>query len=170
MSIDIFGHVLSLDHNFHLHRKTGELLRIMDRGTVSVQTLLGTVMFQIGPAMFDIAAAAAFLAIRMQLWIAVIVFVSLGVYMPMTIYVTEYRGKYRRELNKLDNARSSRATDALLNYETIKVGIRIICSLNSCLYLDAEHSLDNAPRSLDIWQRDARDNKLQDGDRQLPAD
>ncbi len=121
LSLDIFGHVLSLDHDFHLHRKTGELLRIMDRGTVSVQTLLGTVMFQIGPAMFDIAAAAAFLAIRMQLWIAFIVFLSLGIYMPMTIYVTEYRGKYRRELNKLDNARSSRATDALLNYETIKI-------------------------------------------------
>lgn len=121
LSLDIFGHVLSLDHDFHLHRKTGELLRIMDRGTVSVQTLLGTVIFQIGPAMFDIAAAATFLAIRMQLWIAFIVFVSLGIYMPMTIYVTEYRGKYRRELNKLDNARSSRATDALLNYETIKI-------------------------------------------------
>jgi ATP-binding cassette subfamily B (MDR/TAP) protein 6 len=121
LSLDIFGHVLSLDHDFHLHRKTGELLRIMDRGTVSVQTLLGTIMFQIGPAMFDIAAAATFLAIRMQLWIAFIVFLSLGIYMPMTIYVTEYRGKYRRELNKLDNARSARATDALLNYETIKI-------------------------------------------------
>jgi ATP-binding cassette subfamily B (MDR/TAP) protein 6 len=121
LSLDIFAHVLSLDHNFHLHRKTGELLRIMDRGTVSVQTLLSTVMFQIGPAMFDIVAAALFLAIRMQLWIAVIVFISLGVYMPMTIYVTEYRGKYRRELNKMDNARSARATDALLNYETIKI-------------------------------------------------
>lgn len=71
--------------------------------------------------MFDIVAAATFLAVRMQLWIAVIVFVSLGVYMPMTIYVTEYRGKYRRELNKLDNTRSARATDALLNYETIKI-------------------------------------------------
>ena len=45
LSIDIFAHVLSLDHNFHLHRKTGELLRIMDRGTVSVQTLLGTIMY-----------------------------------------------------------------------------------------------------------------------------
>jgi len=87
LSIDIFAHVLRLDHNFHLHRKTGELLRIMDRGTVSVQTLLGTIMFQIGPAMFDIVAAATFLAVRMQLWIAVIVFVSLGVYMVGVVVV-----------------------------------------------------------------------------------
>ena len=31
-SLDIFGHVLDMDLNFHLHRKTGEMLRIMDRG------------------------------------------------------------------------------------------------------------------------------------------
>jgi ATP-binding cassette subfamily B (MDR/TAP) protein 6 len=27
----------------------------------------------------------------------------------------------RRELNRLDNAKSARATDAMLNYETVKI-------------------------------------------------
>lgn len=121
ISLDIFGHVLALDHHFHLNRKTGELMRIMDRGTASVQTLLGTVMFSIGPAIFDIAAASVFLGLKMQFWIAIIVFVSLGIYIPMTIYVTEWRSQYRRQLNQLDNARSAKATDALLNYETVKI-------------------------------------------------
>lgn len=121
ISLDIFAHVLALDHHFHLYRKTGELMRIMDRGTASVQTLLGTVMFSIGPAIFDIAAASMFLGLKMQFWIAIIVFVSLGIYIPMTIYVTEWRSQYRRQLNQLDNARSARATDALLNYETVKI-------------------------------------------------
>jgi ATP-binding cassette subfamily B (MDR/TAP) protein 6 len=120
-SLDIFTHVLSMDHHFHLHRKTGELLRIMDRGTASIQTLLGTVMFQIGPAIFDIAAAAAFLAVRLKAWIAGIVFTTLGMYIPMTIALTEWRGAFRRDLNQLDNARGARATDALLNYETVKL-------------------------------------------------
>lgn len=31
-TLDIFMHVLDMDLTFHLHRKTGELLRIMDRG------------------------------------------------------------------------------------------------------------------------------------------
>lgn len=31
-TLDIFSHVLGMDLNFHLHRKTGELLRVMDRG------------------------------------------------------------------------------------------------------------------------------------------
>jgi len=120
-SLDIFCHVLAMDHHFHLHRKTGELLRIMDRGTASIQTLLGTVLFQIGPAIFDIAAAAAFLAVRLKAWIAAIVFTTLGMYIPMTIALTEWRGAFRRELNQLDNARGARATDALLNYETVKL-------------------------------------------------
>lgn len=121
ISLDIFSHILALDHNFHLHRKTGELMRIMDRGTASVQQVLSTIIFNIGPACFDIAAASIFLGIKMQFWIAVIVFVSLGIYIPMTIYVTEWRSRYRRQLNQLDNARSGRATDALLNYETVKI-------------------------------------------------
>lgn len=121
ISLDIFAHVLALDHHFHLHRKTGELMRIMDRGTASVQTLLGTVMFSIGPAIFDIAAASVFLGLKMQLWISIIVFISLGIYIPMTIYVTEWRSQYRRQLNQLDNTRSAKATDALLNYETVKI-------------------------------------------------
>ena len=120
-SLDIFTHVLAMDHHFHLHRKTGELLRIMDRGTASIQTLLGTVLFQIGPAIFDITAAAVFLALRLKAWIAAIVFTTLGAYIPMTIYLTEWRGAFRRDLNLLDNARGARATDALLNYETVKL-------------------------------------------------
>lgn len=86
-----------------------------------MQTLLGTVIFQIGPAVFDIAAAAVFLALRLRAWIAIIVFTTLGAYIPMTIILTEWRGKFRRDLNSLDNARGARATDALLNYETVKL-------------------------------------------------
>lgn len=120
-SIDIFCHVMDMDHGWHLHRRTGELLRIMDRGTASMQTLLGTVAFQIGPAIFDIVAAAVFLAFRLNWWIAVIVFITLSTYLPLTIWLTEWRGQFRRDLNARDNARSARATDALLNYETVKL-------------------------------------------------
>ncbi|PSC71777.1 ATP-binding cassette sub-family B member mitochondrial [Micractinium conductrix] len=120
-TLDTFSHVLGMDLNFHLHRKTGELLRIMDRGTNSIQTMLSTVMFSIGPAIFDIAAASVYIALKLQPWIAIIVFVTLSGYIPMTIYLTEWRGKYRRELNRLDNAKGAKATDALLNYETVKL-------------------------------------------------
>ena len=39
--------------------------------------MLSTVVFQIGPAIFDIAAASVYIALKLQPWIAVIVFVTL---------------------------------------------------------------------------------------------
>ncbi|PIO65380.1 hypothetical protein TELCIR_12958 [Teladorsagia circumcincta] len=38
----------------------------------------------------------------------------------MTIYVTEWRTKFRRDMNEKENASSAIATDSLLNYETVK--------------------------------------------------
>ena len=34
--------------------------------------------------------------------------------------VTEWRTKYRRETNLLDNVRNSKAVDSLINFETVK--------------------------------------------------
>ncbi len=49
-----------------------------------------------GPAAFDIAAASVYMAMALQPWIAVIVFVTLSAYIPMTIILTEWRSKFRR--------------------------------------------------------------------------
>eukprot|EP00891_Asterochloris_glomerata_P000737 jgi/Astpho2/737/e_gw1.00015.6.1_t len=120
ISVDVFRHTLNLDLNFHLHRKTGEMTRIMDRGTSSMQSVLSTVVFSIGPQIFDIAAACAYMATALQPWIAIIVFITLVSYIPLTVYLTEWRGQFRRDMNRLDNAKSAKATDALLGYETVK--------------------------------------------------
>lgn len=133
-------------------RKTGELTRVLDRGSSAVQNLLSTVLFQVrsfwrflcgeerergkrkknsnrkqnlfffsqvGPQLFDIAAAAVYVAAALEPWVAAIMFVTLASYIPLTIYLTERRGKYRKELNVADNVRSARATDALLSWETV---------------------------------------------------
>ena len=54
------------------------------------------VLFSIVPSIFDIVAACIFIAAALEGWIAVIVFVTLGSYIPLTIYLTEWRTKYRR--------------------------------------------------------------------------
>lgn len=36
-----------------------------------------------------------------------------------TILITEWRTKYRREMNEEDNRAKSRAVDSLLNFETV---------------------------------------------------
>ena len=41
------------------------------------QSVLSTVVFSIGPQIFDIAAACAYMATALQPWIAIIVFITL---------------------------------------------------------------------------------------------
>ena len=41
-------------------------------------------------------------------------------YLILTITVTEWRTKYKKEMNKMDNAMSATAVDSLLNFETVK--------------------------------------------------
>eukprot|EP00892_Ulva_mutabilis_P004272 jgi/Ulvmu1/2216/UM013_0062.1 len=119
ISVEFFEHLLYLDLTFHLKRKTGELIRVLDRGTSSMRVLLESMLFSIGPAMFDVVAAATLLYSK-QAWIAAIVLVSVLFYVPVTIIITEYRGEMRREMNTLDNKVGSKVTDALLNFETVK--------------------------------------------------
>lgn len=52
-AIDIFAHLQRLSLAFHLQRKTGEVTRIVDRGTRSIQVLMNTVLSTLLPV-YDI--------------------------------------------------------------------------------------------------------------------
>eukprot|EP00879_Flechtneria_rotunda_P018678 GHRR01019601.1.p1 GENE.GHRR01019601.1~~GHRR01019601.1.p1 ORF type:complete len:623 (+),score=198.83 GHRR01019601.1:173-2041(+) len=120
VSLAVFGHVLDLDLSFHLSRKTGEVTKVVDRGTAAIQNVLSTILFQILPQVVDMLTAATYLAGALEPWVALIVFITIGSYIPLTIIVTEWRGNFRRDMNRTENARSARVTDALLNWETVK--------------------------------------------------
>jgi ATP-binding cassette subfamily B (MDR/TAP) protein 6 len=49
ISLKMLEHLHSLSLDFHLKRKTGEVLRVMDRGTASVGALLSYIAFNILP-------------------------------------------------------------------------------------------------------------------------
>jgi hypothetical protein len=49
ISLRTFKHVMDLDLTFHLRKKTGEVTRVVDRGTNAMQNLLSTVLFNILP-------------------------------------------------------------------------------------------------------------------------
>lgn len=40
-----------------------------------------------------------------------------------TFVVTEWRTKFRREMNLLDNEMNARAVDSLLNFETVRISM-----------------------------------------------
>ena len=52
--VGLFSHLHTLSLRWHLGRKTGEVLRVMDRGTASVNGLLSYLIFNIFPTMASI--------------------------------------------------------------------------------------------------------------------
>lgn len=71
-------HGLSL--KWHLGRKTGEVLRIMDRGTDSTNNLLSFVLFNIGPTTIDIIVGVIFFFSYFNWIMGTVVLITMALY------------------------------------------------------------------------------------------
>ena len=120
VSVKIFAHLHSLSLHYHLNRKTGEILRIIDRGTSSIVNLLNAIIFNVIPTLIDIAIASVFFVILFDMWFGFIVFTTMTAYIAFTVVITEWRIKFRRKMNEADNKVNAKAVDSLLNFETVK--------------------------------------------------
>lgn len=80
IQVDLFRHLHSLSLRWHLQRKTGEVLRIMDRGTDSINNLLNYIIFQITPTIIDIIVACIFFIYAFNWWFGLIVFLTMFLY------------------------------------------------------------------------------------------
>ncbi len=79
--IELFRHLHSLSLRWHLSRKTGEVLRVMDRGTDSINGLLSLILFQIIPTFMDITIAIIYFVTFFGGWFGLIVFVTMVLYL-----------------------------------------------------------------------------------------
>lgn len=120
VSVKLFAHLHSLSLHYHINRKTGEVLRTVDRGTNSIVQLLSQIVFQIFPALANILIAVVVFSVRFSLPFGLIVFATMALYLYTTITLTEWRNSFRRKMNELDNFARTKAVDSLLNFETVK--------------------------------------------------
>ncbi|KAI5644369.1 ABC transporter transmembrane region domain-containing protein [Phthorimaea operculella] len=120
LQLELFKHLHDLPLRWHLSRKTGEVLRVMDRGTDSIDNLLSYILFSITPTIIDILVAVVYFVTAFNAWFGLIVFTTMVLYIISTIAVTEWRTKFQRRMNLADNEQKARSVDSLLNYETVK--------------------------------------------------
>uniref|UniRef100_G1T8R2 ATP-binding cassette sub-family B member 6 n=1 Tax=Oryctolagus cuniculus TaxID=9986 RepID=G1T8R2_RABIT len=120
VELHLFSHLHELSLRWHLARRTGEVLRIVDRGTSSVTGLLSYLVFNILPTLADIIIGIIYFSMFFNAWFGLIVFLCMSLYLFLTIVVTEWRAKFRRSMNTQENATRARAVDSLLNFETVK--------------------------------------------------
>src|SRR5881394_78838 len=120
VALRTFRHLHGLSLSFHLERQTGGLSRAIERGTTGIDTLLTFMLFNIVPTLIEIALVCGILWAFFDVWYAAVTLLCVIGYVAYTLVVTEWRLKYRRQMNETDQEASTRAIDSLLNYETVK--------------------------------------------------
>ena len=119
-ALQTFRHLHGLALRYHLERQTGGLSHAIERGTKAIDFILRFMLFNILPTLLEILLVCGILWALFDVWYALITLVSIVVYIAYTMIVTEWRLKWRREMNETDQRANTRAIDSLLNYETVK--------------------------------------------------
>ncbi|KAI0356362.1 hypothetical protein OH77DRAFT_1589332 [Trametes cingulata] len=114
-----FDHLLQLSFAFHARRKTGEVLRILDRGA-AINHTFETLVFNILPTFFDIVIALVFFVVYFEWTLALVIFFVMAAYVAASVILTRWRTRLRRQMNDRDVVIRGIHTDCLLNYETVK--------------------------------------------------
>ena len=120
VAIGVFKHLHSLDLSFHLDRRIGGITRDIDRGTQSVSTLLSIFVFNILPSLFEIFLVIGLLWISYDLFFTATSLVTVFLYILLTLAITNWRMKYRYDMNDMQSEANTNAVDSLINYETVK--------------------------------------------------
>lgn len=114
-----FEHVHALSLDFHLGKRTGELLSALNKGG-SVNQFLEQTTFQVAPMLMDLFIAIAFFWIKFgplyALWATIITFS----YLVLTIRMASTRADQRRDMVNADREEEAVKNDSITAYETVK--------------------------------------------------
>jgi ATP-binding cassette, subfamily B, heavy metal transporter len=117
---DVFARLHRLSLRFHLSRRTGEVTKVIERGTKSIDSMLYFILFNIAPTVVELIAVAVIFYTLFGWELVAATGVTVVLYITVTRWITEWRVKLRARMNDLDGQALSRAVDSLLNYETVK--------------------------------------------------
>nr|WP_156874235.1 ABC transporter ATP-binding protein/permease [Sphingorhabdus lutea] len=120
LAVTVFSHLHKLSLRFHLQRRTGEVTKIVERGTKSIDVMLYFLLFNIAPTIIELSAVLIIFYINFGLPLVIGTMLMVAFYIFYTRKVTDWRNKLREEMNDMDTRAIGRSVDALLNYETVK--------------------------------------------------
>ena len=117
---DVFARLHRLSMRFHLARRTGEVTKVIERGTKSIDVMLYFMLFNIAPTAIELIAVAVIFYLNFGWGLVVATALAVLAYAAVTRWITEWRNALREKMNRLDTQAMARAVDSLLNYETVK--------------------------------------------------
>jgi ATP-binding cassette subfamily B protein len=140
LAVQTFRHLHALSLKFHLERRTGGLSRIISRGTLGIDTVLRFSLFNTLPTALEILMVCGVLAWSFSWVYALVVLVTIVLYIGFTYAATEWRINLRRTMNAADTDASTKAIDSLLNFETVKY------------FGNEEHEAHRYERSMELYE------------------
>ena len=120
LALHTFRHLHGLSLRFHLDRQTGSLARVIDRGTLGVQSVLRLAVFNVVPTAVELLLVVAIIWHLFDWRFAAVTLLAVGLYVGFTAAFAARRVRLRRTMNDTDNDASTKALDSLLNFETVK--------------------------------------------------
>ena len=120
LATKVFTHLHSLSLRFHLGRRTGEVTKVIERGTKSIDVMLYFLLFNIAPTFVELAAVLVIFQIKFGFGLVAATMAMVAIYIIFTRKVTDWRNALRARMNDMDTRVIGRSVDALLNYETVK--------------------------------------------------
>ena len=117
---DVFARLHQLSLRFHLSRRTGEVTKVIERGTKSIDVMLYFLLFNVAPTSIELIAVAVIFYINFGWGLVAATGLAVLAYAYATRTITEWRTALRERMNDLDGQAMSRSVDSLLNYETVK--------------------------------------------------
>jgi len=116
-----FFHLHSLSLEWHVQKKMGSVLRSLDRGINAANVVVSTVFLRLLPSIGECIAVFVIFYTTFDLpYLSATVLLASVLYVVVTVQVTLWRKQFRVETNKHDNNYHDKASDSIINYETVK--------------------------------------------------
>ncbi|KAJ5642248.1 ABC transporterintegral membrane type 1 [Penicillium lividum] len=119
LSTAAFEHVHSLDLEFHLNKKTGEVLSALNKGK-SVTAFLEQIVFQFIPTLCDLVIVVGYLLVAFDYYYALIVGFSSITYLYVTVSMAQWRAESNRQMTDASRHEEAFKNDSIVSYPTVK--------------------------------------------------
>jgi ATP-binding cassette, subfamily B, vacuolar membrane transporter HMT1/ACLQ len=114
-----FEHVHSLSLDFHVTKRTGEVLSALNKGA-SINQFLEAVTFNVFPMILDLAVAIYYFYVAFDALFATIVAINTFWYLYLTIRMAQTRSDEKRKMTNADREEEAVKNDSIISYETVK--------------------------------------------------
>ena len=119
LSVAAFEHVHQLSLEFHLGKKTGEVLSALGKGS-SLNSFLESVTFNVLPMLVDLGVAIVYFLVVFDAYYALVIAVVTFWYIYITIRMASWRADIRRQATNASREEDAVKNDSMMSYETVK--------------------------------------------------